>query len=195
LAPDSKPAPCCTPARTPSHSVTVSQPWPSPYRASGRHDPKGSSQDPVNFSTANTRDARAGNGNRNTALDLRRLQQKGPHLEALCSAPERIRTSDLRFRSAAFAGLFGSVEPCQLRSGALRSPQNCGVRDALRDTAFSKPRDWRARLTSAGGPLQPRLSGHRPRRAGVRGQGDPAARRSDRRGDRAVAGLRADRLR
>jgi hypothetical protein len=50
------------------------------------------------------------------------------------NAPERIRTSDPRFRRSAFDPCLGPVQACKSSEYVLRPPQIWGVRDIFRDT-------------------------------------------------------------
>jgi hypothetical protein len=93
-------------------------------------------------------------------------------LQGFCSAPEGIRTPDLRFRRHTRRRVLGSAEPFQMSAGALRSPQNCGVRDTFRDT-FRRRRNFRERLLA---PAQRTLTGPPQQSSGGGSCSTPSAR-------------------
>ena len=75
---------------------------------------------------------------------VRNAEARNCLFAGISSAPEGIRTPDLRFRRRSGSRVLGSAEPFQMILPAFKCPKNCGVRDMVRDTVWSRQSPPRA---------------------------------------------------
>ena len=97
-----------------------------------------------------------------TARNPERRRNNPPVNSGSSSAPERIRTSDLLFRSWLFAGRFPRIAGVCVWFGRVLRGCFCRVRDTVRDTDFGFTR-WPPSLRHGLAPLRYRARRGRPR--------------------------------